>query len=89
VGAKSLTPGISLPAGQWVLVGLPAYARGQLLGADLIYRYSPTDQTYVVVAGLEPGEGGWALSTAGARLTFQQLATPRPSRTPLYPVIPP
>lgn len=60
---------ISLPPGQFVMVGNPCNATVSLDGADAVFVYSPSTG-YVQTETLAPGQGGWAISLGGATLSL-------------------
>jgi subtilisin family serine protease len=63
---------ITAPADRFVLVGNPSGSRTVTVsGADLIYVYDPLTGQYRSTTTLAPGQGAWALSTAGGQISFQ------------------
>ncbi|MGI8552240.1 MAG: hypothetical protein ACR2PL_15865 [Dehalococcoidia bacterium] len=56
-----------VPAGRYALIGNPYRKTATVSGADAIYVYSP-DQGYQLTTMLQPGQGAWAYSSAGATL---------------------
>lgn len=67
---------ITLPAGQFELIGNPAPLAVTVDGADVIYTYDPTAQRYVQGDILEIGQGAWAYSAAGGSVTFDPVLPP-------------
>ncbi|HZQ37513.1 MAG TPA: hypothetical protein VFD32_16390, partial [Dehalococcoidia bacterium] len=72
---------VPLPAGQWVLVGRPAFA-GMPRGADLLEVYEPNLRVYRPTNYLKPGQGAWVFSYTGGTLTFDVPGAPAPSTDP-------
>ncbi|HLZ69252.1 MAG TPA: hypothetical protein VKV26_05005 [Dehalococcoidia bacterium] len=61
---------ITLPAGQWVMTGDPITAPVTLTGADAVYVYGASTGQYQQSTRLYPGQGAFAYSAAGSKLTF-------------------
>ena len=72
------TTGVPLPAGQWVMVGRPAFAGPEVRGADLVYAYDPVAEKYVRTYSLAPGQGALALSYAGGVFDLSYPGAPAP-----------
>jgi hypothetical protein len=60
---------ISLPAGQWVMIGNPYLMPISITGADAMYTYDPV-AGYEPTTKLEPGRGAFAYSAAGGTATI-------------------
>jgi hypothetical protein len=58
----------SLPAGQYIMIGNPGSSSALVAGADVVYTYSAT-AGYQATMTLQPGQGAWALSSAGGTAT--------------------
>ncbi len=67
---------IPLPPGQWVMVGRPPFAGPEARGADLLYVYEPAAGRYRPATSLEPGQGAWALSSAGGSFSLTYPGAP-------------
>ena len=70
---------VSVPAGQWVMVGDPSDTASVLVSRPssvYVYLYNADGGAYVEDAMLEPGEGAWVYSTAGD--TLQLTSAPAP-----------
>lgn len=61
---------VSLPAGDYVLLGNSSGTTVTVSGADEIWTYNPTSSAYAQTTTLNPGQAGWAYSTAGATASF-------------------
>lgn len=56
---------LTLPPGQWVLIGNPSGDRTlPVAGADAVFTYDPL-RGYRYAAQLQPGQGAWAYSAEG------------------------
>ncbi|HLZ70038.1 MAG TPA: Ig-like domain-containing protein [Dehalococcoidia bacterium] len=66
--ATSLT--ITLPAGQWVLIGNPSQQTLQLHGADEAQTWDTASGTYLSVTSIGAGQGVWVYSQNGGELTL-------------------
>jgi hypothetical protein len=55
---------VTLPSGQWAMVGNPYSVPANISGADIFYGYDP-EHGYAAVTTLAPGLGAWAYSTSG------------------------
>lgn len=68
---------VSVPAGQWLMVGDPSStAPASVSGADAVYVYDPASG-YHTSTTLQPGQGAWAYSAAGALVSVTpSSATP-------------
>lgn len=77
---------ISAAAGAWQLIGDPSGTEAALVtGADAVWTYNTGSGQYERATMLQPGQGAWAISQAGGRITVApggQAATPIPSPTP-------
>lgn len=74
----------ALPAGVWMLIGDPSGTLpANVSGADALYTYDAVAGKYVAASQLQPGQGAWVWSAAGATITIapQQPATPTPVPT--------
>lgn len=61
---------VTLPPGQWVLIGNPSGDRTlPVVGADAVFTYDPL-RGYRFTGQLQPGQGAWAYSAAGAVATI-------------------
>jgi PKD repeat protein len=58
-----------LPPGQWVMLGNPGSTVATVVGADVVYVYSP-DIGYQPTTILQPGQGAWVLSLNGGVVTI-------------------
>lgn len=67
VGPQLIT--VTLPAGQWVMVGNPGSTAATVSGADAVYAYA-TGPGYQATATLQPGQGAWAISVNGGTVTI-------------------
>ena len=61
---------VSLPAGQWVMIGNPGDTAATVSGADTVMVYDPTSGSYTPSTQLGPGQGAWALSNNGGTATI-------------------
>ena len=79
---------VSLPAGQFVMIGNPNDGNALLSGADVVFTYDPANG-YRSVSSLDPGQGAWAFSAGGGTLTIGgrsvRPATAPPPATPSEP----
>jgi hypothetical protein len=68
---------VTLPAGQWILIGNPYTVVASIAGADAFFSYNA--RGYQNASILLPGYGAWAYSTAGgtAVITACVACTPR------------
>lgn len=63
---------LTLPPGQWVLVGDPSATNPvNVTGADLAYTYDPIAGQYQQATTLEPGQGAWVFSSSGGAIMLQ------------------
>lgn len=86
-GAVRLPQTITVPAGQYVLIGNPATETVSVSpGADLLLSYDPVSHAYTPTSVLLPGQGAWAYSIDGVVLTVSSLTPPAlpalPAATP-------
>ncbi len=87
LAAGSNTPATFMAAaGAWQIIGNPSGTQAALVtGADALWTYDAAGGQYQKATMLQPGQGAWALSQAGGRITITpggQTATPTPSPTP-------
>jgi hypothetical protein len=64
------TLAVPLPPSHWVMIANPGYRAATVAGADAVEVYDPTTGAYEQAATLQPGEGAWAYSAAGATITI-------------------
>jgi PKD repeat protein len=55
---------ITLPPGQWIMIGNPYSNAATVSGADAVFVYDPSNG-YRSVSTLQPGLGAWAFSSVG------------------------
>jgi PKD repeat protein len=68
-GNGSTSASISAPAGQYVMIGNPSAANTlRVTGADSVIVYNATSGGYANATTLAPGQGAWALSSAGGTI---------------------
>ncbi|MGI8554332.1 MAG: hypothetical protein ACR2PL_26635 [Dehalococcoidia bacterium] len=67
VGQQSITR--YLPAGRFSMIGNPGNLPVSVSGADLVYIYDQA-RGYLQATVLQPGQGAWAYSAAGATVTI-------------------
>ena len=82
-----LPQALSLPAGQYVMIGNPAAEPVSVSpGVDLLLTYDPATVSYTRTTVLLPGQGAWAYSIDGTVITFSSLTPPAlpplPATTP-------
>lgn len=65
---------LTLPAGQFVMIGNPFQTAATVTGADVIYTYDPMAAQYQQVSTLMPGQGAWAFSASGGDITLTPQA---------------
>lgn len=63
-------PAITLPAGQYIMVGNPLQQAVRLSGADVAYQYDAQYGAYRSDTLLPPGTGAWVYSAAGGTLSM-------------------
>jgi hypothetical protein len=68
--AAGQTLTITLPAGNWIMVGNPGNTSATVTGADVVYTYNAT-AGYQQTTTLLPGQGGWAISVLGGSATVK------------------
>jgi hypothetical protein len=61
---------VSLPAGQYVMVGNPGITAATVSGADTVLVYDASTSSYTSTTRLNPGQGAWALSNSGGQATI-------------------
>jgi hypothetical protein len=66
--ASGQTLTISLPAGNWIMIGNPGNTSATVTGADIVYTFNGSYQTTTT---LLPGQGGWAISVNGGTATIR------------------
>ncbi|MGI8551955.1 MAG: hypothetical protein ACR2PL_14390 [Dehalococcoidia bacterium] len=66
---------VQLPAGQYVLIGNPNDTAATVTGADSVLVYDPIAGAYQQTSTLAPGQGAWAISSAGGLATISPTAT--------------
>jgi hypothetical protein len=66
--ASGQTITVSLPAGNWIMIGNPGNTAATVTGADIVYTFNGTYQTTTT---LLPGQGGWAISVNGGTATIR------------------
>lgn len=67
---------VTIPAGGQVMIGNPGNTVATVTGADAVVTYDPTSSTWSPVSQLQPGQGGWASSAAGATVTISNAPVP-------------
>jgi len=77
-GPQSLSA--TIPPGQYVMVGNPGQAAVTISGADAIYTYDTTGNTYVATSTLDPGQGALVYSARGGAITIAPVVVPVPPR---------
>ena len=60
---------ISMPAGQYTMIGNPFADVASVSGADAVYTYDPATG-YQTTMTLQPGQGAFAYSSDGATITI-------------------
>lgn len=79
-GSGSASLSLPLAAGQWNQIGDPsATSTATVSGADAVYTYDPTTGDYSLTTTLNPGQGAWAYSAAGATVQLAVSAPPTPA----------
>ncbi len=68
--ASSGSMTVSLPPGQFVMIGNPGDTVATVTGADTVLVYSPSTNNYTSATQLQPGQGAWAYSAAGGQATI-------------------
>jgi hypothetical protein len=62
---------VSLPAGQWVLIGNPGAGTATVTGASVtLWLYSPLAGSYSPTTTIPQGQGAWAFSSTGGTVTI-------------------
>ena len=62
---------VTLPAGQWVLIGNPGTGTATVTGASVsLFAYSPNAGGYSQVTTIPAGQGVWAISYTGGTVTI-------------------
>ncbi len=62
---------VNAPAGQFIMVGNPSQTQTMTVrGADVVYLFDPTANSYTASNVLPPGKGAWVYSDAGATITI-------------------
>lgn len=70
---------VRVPAGRWIMVGDPSgKAPASVSGADAVYVYSLASG-YQATTTLQPGQGAWVFSAAGAIVTVTPSTAPLPA----------
>ena len=69
------TINVQLPAGVPILIGNPGSTDAALSGADSVSAFDPTSNNYNAVTTLKPGQGGWAISSAGGSVTISNASS--------------
>jgi hypothetical protein len=72
------TASVTLPPGQWVMIGNPGDAPAMISGADAVLVYDP-GSGYIQTTTLAPGQGAWAVSDNGTTATISWGAPQIPS----------
>ncbi len=62
---------VTLPAGQFVMVGNPGITVATVSGADTVLAYDASSGNYTQTTQLQPGQGAWAYSAAGGQATIK------------------
>jgi PKD repeat protein len=74
-GSATLPMSITLPAGQYVMVGNPSTTQTVTVsGAEVVYTFNTASNSYSPASGtatLAPGQGAWVYSSAGGTVTLQ------------------
>lgn len=91
-GSMPLAAGSDAPVtfmatpGTWQLIGDPSGTQAALVtGADAVWTYNASTGQYEPATMLQPGQGAWAISRAGGKITITpggQAATPTPTPSP-------
>lgn len=68
-GPHRLTFSVTVPAGQFVMVGNPFPTGATVTGADVVYSYDP-DQGYKQTTFISTGHGAWVYSAGGGTITL-------------------
>lgn len=61
---------VTLPAGTQVLIGNPSSSPATVSGATSLSAFDPSTNQYVAATTLKPGQGAWAVSSAGGPVTI-------------------
>jgi len=91
-GSMPLAAGSNAPVsvtaapGAWQLIGDPSGTQAALVtGADAVWTFNASTGQYEPATMLQPGQGAWAISQAGGRITITpggRAATPAPASSP-------
>jgi hypothetical protein len=65
---------ITLPAGQFILIGNPFGRVSTIAGADVVYTYDPTSGQYQQTSTLQRGQGAWAYSADGGAVAIEPVS---------------
>lgn len=66
---------ITLPAGQFVMVGNPFDLSANIIGADIVYTYNSGEPNpYIEETLLRAGQGAWVYSVSGGTVTISDKA---------------
>lgn len=62
---------VQVPPGQFAMIGNPSASRAVTVsGADVVYTFDPTQNSYVTTTTLQPGQGAWVLSANGGTVAL-------------------
>lgn len=67
------TMSVSLPPGQFVMIGNPGDSPATVSGADVLLVFNTATNNYAQTNQLAPGQGAWALSWSGAQAAITNL----------------
>lgn len=85
-GSSALPLSISIPAGQFVMVGNPSATQSvTVTGADVVWLFNTASHSYSGggnTATLQPGQGAWVFSCSGGLLSERKVLQACGSRSP-------
>lgn len=67
-GPQTVT--VTIPAGQYVLIGNSGNTEAAVTGVDAVYTYDPASGEYQAATTLQAGQGAWAYSASGGAVTI-------------------
>jgi hypothetical protein len=72
-GSGTLPASVSVPANSYVMIGNPSNKAVTVSGADVVYTFDPVANSYSngSTTTLQPGQGAFVYSAAGATVTMQ------------------
>jgi hypothetical protein len=74
--APSSNVTVTIPAGGQVMIGNPGTTVATVTGADAVVTFDAPSSSWTPTTQLQPGQGGWASSAAGATVTITNAPTP-------------